>query len=113
MSVRNYTVDERPNELSNEMLHATIVDLVFTSIGRASLEETSIILEFDEVYLINELRLEGRPSGMPTTTWKAGDPFCYMVDVSRDLYQWIRVVDYSNLKCYSAQQLYFRKQAVK
>ena len=109
LSVMNYTVDELPNEL----LHETVVNLAFTSIGRASLEETSITIEFDEVYLINELRLEGCPSGMPTTTWKAGDPFCYMVDVSRDLYQWIRVLNYSNLKCYSMQQLYFPKQAVK
>ena len=36
-----------------------------------------------------------------------------MVDVSKDDLQWIRVIDYSFLKCYSTQQLYFPKQAVK
>ena len=83
----------------------TIVNLTFRSMVTASFEETSITVEFDEIYLINELKLEA---------WGvAVHPFCYVVDVSKDDFQWIRVIDYSYLRCYSTQQLYFPKQAVK
>ena len=77
----------------------------------ASFEETSITVEFDEIYLINELKLEAW--GVAVQPGKRRDPFCYVVDVSKDDFQWIRVIDYSYLRCYSTQQLYFPKQAVK
>ena len=108
-SVRNYTVDTLPTEGD-----VTIVKLTFRSIVTASFEETSITVEFDEIYLINELKLEGQQArGVAMQPGKTGDPFCYVVDVSKDDFQWIRVIDYSYLRCYSTQQLYFPKQAVK
>lgn len=108
-SVRNYTVDTLPTEGD-----VTVANLAFRSIVTASFEETSITVEFDEIYLINELKLEGQQArGVAVQPGKAGDPFCYVVDVSKDEFQWIRVIDYSYLRCYSTQQLYFPKQAVK
>ena len=54
----------------------------FRSIVKASFEETSITVEFDEIYLINEFKLEAW--GVAVNPGKIGDPFCYVVDVSRD-----------------------------
>lgn len=72
----------------------TIVKLTFRSIVTASFEETSITVEFDEIYLINELKLEGQQArGVAMQPGKTGDPFCYVVDVSKDDFQWIRVIE--------------------
>ena len=102
-------MDTRPTEGD-----VTIVNLAFRTIVAPSFEETSITVEFDEIYLINELKLEGQHArGVAVQPGKTGVPFCYVVDVSKDEFQWIRVVDYSYLRCYSTQQLYFPKQAVR
>lgn len=109
-SVQNYTV-----YILSTAQNPTIVNLIFKSIVTPSLEETSITVEFDEIYLINELKLEGlQAQGVAVQPGKTGAPFCYVIDVCKDeFFRWTRIVDYSNLSCYSTQQLYFPKQAVK
>ena len=56
-SVRNYAVDTRPTEGD-----VKIVNFAFRSIVEPSFEETSITVEVDEIYLINELKLGGKMS---------------------------------------------------
>ena len=91
-----------------------IINYTFKAIVDPSFEETSITVEFDEIYLINELKLEGKVSmKYPTKPGKAGAPFSYTINGSRDGEKWIGIVDYNKLTSYSVQQLHFPKLAVK
>ena len=63
----------------------TIVNFSFKSITEPSFEETSITVEFDDIYLINELKLQGLVSTrVGVKPGKVGTPFCYVIDVSKD-----------------------------
>lgn len=71
---------------------------------------------FQDLYLINELKFEGYPHSWPEEDEikpKVKEPFCYTVEMSKDLLQWVTVVDHSKCKCYATQQLYFPKQAAR
>ena len=67
-------------------------------------------VHFGDVYLINELQFIGYPAPGEDRT---EEPFCYKIEVSKDGSHWVTVVNYSSLKCYSIQQLFFPKLAAR
>ena len=78
------------------------------------MEPSYISFRFDNLYLINQLKLEGRPLGsVQRAENKKEKPFCYRVEVSRNEMDWVQIVDHNKCKCYYTQELYFPKQAVR
>ena len=83
----------------------TIAKLAFTLLCKLAYGEVGVItLEFSDAYLINELKFNGYPDPSDETIQ---EPFCYKIELSKDGSHWATAVDYSHLKCYSLQQLYF------
>ena len=93
--------------LPEKFLQASNVsDFVFKVMYHISwINEACLDLEFSDVFLVNELKLEGYCNGEV--------PFSYMVEVSKNGFSWITVVDYSQFRCYSVQQLYFPIKAAR
>lgn len=111
-SCSNVEMDVLSNSLPEPK---AINDLSFQLKDDATHTPSLIVVQLDDVYLVNELKLEGYP-GVPKWMREEEDeeqPFCYSVQVAKDSSEWITVVDHSNLRCYSTQQLYFQKQAVR
>ena len=103
-SYRNFFVEDP------EKYDSVCTNLMFRLLHRATSELSFITLRFRDVYLINELQFEGclEPGDSRTE-----EPFCYKIEASKDGSHWVPVVDYSSLKCYSLQQLYFPKLAAR
>ena len=71
---------------------------------------SAIMFKFDDLYLINELRIKAESSG---NKCEVKEPFSYLVEVSKDGEKWVGVVNHSRCKCYALQQLHFPKQAAR
>ena len=71
---------------------------------------SAITFKFDDLYLLNELRLQAESGG---SRCEVKEPFSYYVEVSKDEEKWVCVVNHSRCKCYALQQLYFPKQAAR
>lgn len=106
-SYRNFFVEELPPKKYDKVCSS----LVFRLLHRASMEPSFITLRFRDVYLVNELQFRGFPE--PSGDFTTEEPFCYKIRASKDGSHWVTVVNYSTLKCYSLQQLYFPKLAVR
>ncbi len=109
----NYEVKVLPEKFPEAK---AITDLTFQlSIQAQAIQDPStIVVQLDDLYLINELSLEGYPGlGRWEEEVKEQQPFCYRVEVAKENSKWVTVIDYSSLRCYSTQQLYFPKQAVR
>ena len=113
MSYSNYLI-EVVSDKSWDAKHIT--NLSFQLIDRAATTPSTIILQLNDLYLVNTLKLEGLPmvtSETLGTQVEEQRPFSYHIKVARDFPEWVTSIDYSNLRCYSKQQLFFPKQAVR
>lgn len=93
--------------------------LEFTLSSHASQNLSFIHFEFDDIYVINHVKFDGRP-----LTWESSienaeydheikNPYSYILQVSRDGANWSTVIDHSIYKCYFTQDLYFPNIATK
>jgi hypothetical protein len=109
----NYVLDLLPGR-SEEC--ATICDYSFSLTFSANVDPAHLTVRFDNVYLVNQITFDGY---LPDVCKSPGDadrdnsPFCYKMWVSRDGDQWTMVLDYSRLKCFSVQRLFFPKMAIR
>lgn len=95
----------------------TVVQLGFLSTrkrdssGSEMLDHCTVTVSFDDVYIVNFLRLKSYPS-VPNKK-QQHKSFSYTVKVSRDKSSWLKLFDYFSFACRSEQNLPFPKQAVR
>ncbi len=103
--------------------------LEFTLQSDASYTNSIIEFQFDDIYIINQLKFDAKPSvwseyydqtvarssGSPESNGDEDikNPYLYIVQVSKDASDWSTVIDHSICKCYFTQQLYFPRHAAK
>lgn len=103
-------------ECSKDCVDHTVFHLGFQSkkrdpSGSRKLDRCSVIVSLDDVYLINYLQMKGN-STISDEKQKCKS-FSYTVEVSRDKFNWLKLIDYSSFACRSTQSLTFPKQAVR
>ncbi|CAI8052521.1 BTB/POZ domain-containing protein 9, partial [Geodia barretti] len=109
----NYILDLLPGRSEES---ATICDYSFSLTFSANVDPAHLTVRFDNVYLVNQIMFDGY---LPDVCKSPGDadrdnsPFCYKMWVSRDGDLWTMVLDYSRLKCFSVQRLFFPKMAIR
>ena len=82
--------------------------LKFMVLSKPMNSDSIICFQFDDIYIINELWFDAWSLDIITE-----DPFLYILQVSKDGFNWSTVIDHSNCKCYSVQQLYFPRHATR
>ena len=91
-----------------------VSDLLFTLASSANNNPAYITVKFDDMYIVNHVMFEGYPDRSCTRNAENEQtPFCYQVWVSKDGDDWITIINYSRLKCYAKQRLFFAKMAIK
>ena len=110
----NYLLDILPEKADN---WSYVSDFIFTLMSPASQDSTYITVKFDDIYIVNQITFEGYPAdsdaACANNASRENSPFCYQVWVSRDGNHWVTILDYSRLKCYSVQRLFFTKMGIR
>jgi hypothetical protein len=111
LTCTNYLLDIVPEKGDN---WSCVSDFLFSLACPANNNPACITVKFDDMYIVNQVTFDGYADRSCTRNAEnERTPFCYQVWVSTDGNQWITILDYSRLKCYARQRLFFAKMAIR